>query len=76
MTDSYDVIIIGGGLTGCATAYFLAAGKFDGSVLVVERDPTYAHAPSARSTGGIRQQRKGADMSSSDESHPAIKAGL
>ena len=56
MTDSYDVIIIGGGLTGCATAYFLAAGKFDGSVLVIERDPTYANAPSARSAGGIRQQ--------------------
>ncbi len=56
MTDSYDVIIIGGGLTGCATAYFLAAGKFEGSVLVVERDPTYANAPSARSSGGIRQQ--------------------
>jgi len=56
VTDSYDVIIIGGGLTGCATAYFLAAGKFDGSVLVVERDPTYSNAPSARSTGGIRQQ--------------------
>jgi glycine/D-amino acid oxidase-like deaminating enzyme len=56
VTDSYDVIIIGGGLTGCATAYFLAAGKFDGSVLVIERDPTYANAPSARSAGGIRQQ--------------------
>jgi glycine/D-amino acid oxidase-like deaminating enzyme len=56
VTDSYDVIIIGGGLTGCATAYFLAAGKVDGSVLVIERDPTYANAPSARSAGGIRQQ--------------------
>lgn len=56
MSDSYDVVIIGGGVTGCATACFLAAGKFDGSVLVVERDPTYANAPSARSTGGIRQQ--------------------
>lgn len=56
MTDSHDVIIIGGGLTGCATAYFLAAGNFDGSVLVVERDPTYANAPSTRSSGGIRQQ--------------------
>ena len=56
MTESYDVIIIGGGVTGCATAFFLAAGKFDGSVLVVERDPTYSNAPSARSTGGIRQQ--------------------
>jgi glycine/D-amino acid oxidase-like deaminating enzyme len=56
VTDSYDVIIVGGGLTGCATAYFLAAGEFDGSVLVVERDPTYANAPSTRSSGGIRQQ--------------------
>jgi glycine/D-amino acid oxidase-like deaminating enzyme len=56
VTDSYDVIIIGGGLTGCATAYFLAAGNFDGSVLVVERDPSYANAPSTRSSGGIRQQ--------------------
>ncbi len=56
MADFYDVIIIGGGVTGSATAYFLAAGQFDGSVLVVERDPTYANAPSARATGGIRQQ--------------------
>ena len=55
MADSYDVIIIGGGVTGSATAYFLAAGQFDGSVLVVERDPTYANAPSARAAGGIRQ---------------------
>jgi glycine/D-amino acid oxidase-like deaminating enzyme len=54
--DSYDVIIVGGGVTGCATAYFLAAAGFDGSVLVVERDPTYANAPSARAAGGIRQQ--------------------
>lgn len=56
MIDSYDVIIVGGGVTGCATAYFLAAAGFDGSVLVVERDPTYANAPSARAAGGIRQQ--------------------
>ena len=56
MADSYDVVIIGGGVTGCATAYFLAAGNFDGTILVVERDPTYANAPSARATGGFRQQ--------------------
>ena len=56
MAESYDVVIIGGGVTGCATAYFLAAGDFDGSVLVVERDPTYANAPSARAAGGVRQQ--------------------
>jgi glycine/D-amino acid oxidase-like deaminating enzyme len=57
MKTSYDVVIIGGGVTGSATAYFLAAeDAFDGSVLVVERDPTYQDAPSARATGGIRQQ--------------------
>lgn len=50
------MVIIGGGVTGSATAYFLAAGKFDGSILVVERDPRYTDTPSARATGGIRQQ--------------------
>ena len=57
MKPSYDVVIIGGGVTGGATACFLAAeAEFPGTVLVVERDPTYEFAPSARSTGGFRQQ--------------------
>ena len=56
VAESYDVVIIGGGVTGCATAYFLASAGFHGSVLVIERDPTYANAPSARAAGGIRQQ--------------------
>ena len=56
VVESYDVVIVGGGVTGCATAYFLAASDFDGSILVVERDPTYANAPSARAAGGVRQQ--------------------
>ena len=55
--DRYDVVIVGGGVTGCATALFLARESgFDGRVLVVERDPTYEHAPSAKATGGFRQQ--------------------
>ena len=50
-------MIIGGGVTGCATALFLAREPgFDGTVLVVERDPTYENAPSAKATGGFRQQ--------------------
>ena len=57
MKPAYDVVIIGGGATGGSTACFLAAeAGFSGTVLVVERDPTYRHAPSARSTGGFRQQ--------------------
>ncbi|MCP5152581.1 MAG: FAD-binding oxidoreductase [Ectothiorhodospiraceae bacterium] len=57
MRDRYDVVIVGGGLSGSSTAYFLGANPdFRGRVLVVERDPTYANAPSAKATGGIRQQ--------------------
>ena len=57
MEDRYDVIVVGGGVSGCSTAYFLASDPaFDGRILVVERDPTYQDAPSARATGGIRQQ--------------------
>jgi FAD-dependent oxidoreductase domain-containing protein 1 len=57
MLSSYDVVIIGGGVMGSASAYFLAAqDAFAGSILVVERDSSYQNAPSARATGGIRQQ--------------------
>jgi len=57
MNTRYDIVIIGGGVTGCATALFLAREPaFDGTILVVERDPTYEHAPSAKATGGFRQQ--------------------
>jgi glycine/D-amino acid oxidase-like deaminating enzyme len=57
MRQRYDVVIVGGGLNGSSTAYHLASQPgFDGSVLVVERDPTYENAPSARASGGIRQQ--------------------
>ena len=57
MENRYDVVVIGGGVSGCSAAYFLASDpEFDGRVLVVERDPTYLDAPSARATGGIRQQ--------------------
>ena len=57
MRPSYDVVIVGGAVTGSAIAYFLAASpEFGGSVLVVERDPTYETAATPRSAGGIRQQ--------------------
>ena len=57
MTTTYDVAIVGGGAIGSAIAYFLRSDPaFGGSVAVIERDPTYAHASSALSASGIRQQ--------------------
>jgi len=42
---------------GSAIAYFLCADPdFDGSILVVERDPGYADCATTRSWGGVRQQ--------------------
>ena len=57
MRRSYDVVIAGGGVIGSAVAYWLSADPdFDGSVLVVEPDPTYAACATTRSWGGLRQQ--------------------
>jgi len=54
---SYDVVIVGGAMMGAATAWFLASNPdFDGRVLVVERDPTYANAATTRTNSCIRQQ--------------------
>jgi sarcosine oxidase len=55
--QSFDVVIVGGGVIGSAIAYFLAGRTdFNGSILVVEKDPTYAEAATSRSAGGVRQQ--------------------
>ena len=57
MTESFDVVIAGGGAVGSAVAYFLMQEPgFDGTVAVVEKDPTYRVASSTLSAGGIRQQ--------------------
>ncbi len=56
-SDRYDVVIVGGGATGCSAAVFLGLNPdFDGKTMVVERDPTYENAPSAKASGGFRQQ--------------------
>ncbi|MBS1302347.1 FAD-binding oxidoreductase [Loktanella sp. SALINAS62] len=53
----YDVVIVGGAIYGFAIAWFLATDPdFDGRVLVVERDPTYARAGTSLTNSCIRQQ--------------------
>ncbi len=54
---SHDVIIVGGAVHGASVAYHLAADPgFDGSVLLIEKDPSFAFAATALSAGSIRQQ--------------------
>lgn len=53
----YDVIVIGGAVTGSATAYFLTANPdFTGSVLVIEKDATYQKCATTLSAASIRHQ--------------------
>lgn len=53
----YDVVIIGGAIMGSSTAWFLTdVADFDGSVLVIERDPTYARAATTLTNSCMRQQ--------------------
>ena len=49
-----DVVIIGGGIIGTSTAYFLS--KEGRKVKVIERDPTYKIASFPLSLGGFRRQ--------------------
>ena len=51
-----DVIIIGGGVMGASTAFWLTRMDPKLRVLVVERDPTYARAATALSVASVRQQ--------------------
>ncbi|MEQ9122224.1 MAG: FAD-dependent oxidoreductase, partial [Alphaproteobacteria bacterium] len=50
----YDVLIVGGGLHGGFTAWHLKRREPDLKIAIVERDPTYEHAASARSNAGVR----------------------
>jgi FAD-dependent oxidoreductase domain-containing protein 1 len=52
----YDIVVIGGGVIGSSIAYNLANDGFGGSILVIEKDPTYEFASSTLSAGGVREQ--------------------
>ena len=56
--DSADVVIVGGGIVGSAVAYFLSGDSAFAArrIVLIERDPSYAQASTARSAGGLRQQ--------------------
>ena len=55
--SSYDVVIIGGAIMGSSTAWFLTNNPdFQGSVLVIEKDPTYEKCSTAHTNSCIRQQ--------------------
>ncbi|MFH1553880.1 MAG: FAD-binding oxidoreductase [Pseudomonadota bacterium] len=55
--ESFDVVIVGGAVSGSSTAFHLAANPdFAGRVLVLEQDPSYQTCASARSAASIRQQ--------------------
>ena len=49
-----DVVVVGGGIIGASTAYFLS--KEGRKVRGFERDPTYKKASFPLSLGGFRRQ--------------------
>ena len=56
---SPDVVIIGGGIIGAATAYFLVCDTgFRGRIVVLEQDPSYAHAATALSASRCGRNRR------------------
>ena len=55
--SAYDVVIIGGAIMGSSAAWFLTDNAdFNGRVLVVERDPSYAQASTTHTNSCMRQQ--------------------
>lgn len=55
--SSYDVVIVGGAMFGSSVAWFLTDNPdFDGSILVVEKDPTYEFTSTSHTNSCMRQQ--------------------
>ncbi len=55
--QSYDVIIVGGAMYGSSVAWWLSRNpEFQGRILVIERDPSYAFASTTHTNSCIRQQ--------------------
>ncbi|MCA9951923.1 MAG: FAD-binding oxidoreductase [Anaerolineales bacterium] len=56
MKNQYDVILVGGGVMGCATAYYLLKADRSLKVAIIEKDGTYARSSTTLSDGNIRVQ--------------------
>jgi glycine/D-amino acid oxidase-like deaminating enzyme len=55
--STYDVVIVGGAIMGSSVAWWLSQNAdFKGRVLVIERDPSFAHCATAHTNSCIRQQ--------------------
>ncbi|MGZ8572138.1 MAG: NAD(P)/FAD-dependent oxidoreductase [Actinomycetota bacterium] len=55
MTETADVVVIGGGIVGCSAAYHLAAAGA-GRVVLVEREAAVGRGATGACAGGFRQQ--------------------
>lgn len=54
---NYDVVIVGGAMLGSSVAWFTASNPdFKGSILVVEKDPTYEFTSTVHTNSCMRQQ--------------------
>ncbi|OYX41082.1 MAG: amino acid oxidase [Rhodobacterales bacterium 32-67-9] len=54
--ETWDVVIIGGAVTGAATAWWLLQAEPGLRVAVIEKDPSYARSATALSVASVRQQ--------------------
>ena len=55
--NKFDIVIIGGAMMGSAAAWFLSNhSQFDGRILVIERDPSYAFCSTSHTHSCLRQQ--------------------
>lgn len=54
--NTYDIILVGGGVMGCATATYLLKADSTLKVVIVEKDLTYARASTPLSDGNTRVQ--------------------
>jgi sarcosine oxidase subunit beta len=55
MRTTADAVIIGGGIIGIATAFYLARRKY-GQILVIEKEPLTGSGSTSKAAGGIRAQ--------------------